>query len=542
MSLTAEVDLPAGASGQVRPHPAPFILCVGRDAHADELIKALRACGITVLREGSLGAQRQSPASGVEFARYVVDRFGVSDAGPAIGMAVRWDDFTPLVVPPSSAGTTAHPPEAEFRWHTLIGPALPGLRYVHVLRREEAALRSTTAGLVPRRRAAAHNHRAGESHPAGWAAVLRAEDWNWIGFFTWARIQPLTVACEDFAADPAGTLDLVLRFLGVRSPAPEPSAERVLRPTAARPRARVASLQNGAVARSGPAPPVSIVVVSHNEGAKLPLTVSGIRATVPDDVDIVVVDDWSTDRSSQGLDRLGARVVQPPSRSGVAGARNWGAAQARGDLLVFADAHINPSPGWMEALRAAFADQSVACAAPTITAIGRPGSRGHGCTWATPMLGMRWLRTQTAAAHEVPFICGCLMAFRRDDFEAVGGFDTGMVCWGSEDAEIGLSLWRRGRASVVVPEAQVAHLFRPRGPYPVEPHLVVHNTLRMATVHLPELAMRRVIEAYRGLPSFPSGYAQLVESDVWQRRESVAARSRHDGAWFLDRFRIEALR
>jgi GT2 family glycosyltransferase len=292
----------------------------------------------------------------------------------------------------------------------------------------------------------------------------------------------------------------------------------------------------------GSAPPVSIVVVSHNEGEKLPLTVSGIRATVPDDVEIVVVDDWSTDQSTRSLYSRDARVVQPPSRSGVAGARNWGASQARGNLLVFADAHVDPSAGWLAALRAAFADPSVACAAPTITAIGRPGSCGHGCTWAKPQLGMKWLRTGVTRAHEVPFICGCLMAFRRDDFEAIGGFDTGMVRWGSEDAEICLNLWRRGRSTVVVPQARVGHLFRPSGPYHVEPQLVVHNTLRMATVHLPELAVRRVIQAFRGLSSFPLAYAQLVDSDAWKRRESIAAQSLHDGAWFLDRFRIEALR
>jgi GT2 family glycosyltransferase len=283
-------------------------------------------------------------------------------------------------------------------------------------------------------------------------------------------------------------------------------------------------------------------VVSHNEGENLPLTVNGIRATVPDDVEIVVVDDWSTDRSSRSLDPAAARVVRPPSRSGVAGARNWGASQARGDLLVFADAHVDPSAGWLEALRAAFADPSVACAAPAITAIGRRGTRGHGFTWTDPRLVMRWLRTNATRVHEVPFICGCLMAFRREDFDAVGGFDVGMVRWGSEDAEICLNLWRRGRSSVIVPQAQVAHLFRPRGPYRVRPGLVVHNALRMATVHLPELAVRRVIEAFRGLPSFPPAYAQLIEGDVWQRRESVAAQSVHDGAWFLDRFRIEVLR
>ena len=508
MSLTAESGLPAGASGQALPGAAPFLLCTSLDVGAEDLIEALRTYGITVSGALFSAMKAGNGTGGADLARDLAEFLGTGDGAPAIGAALRWDDFARLVVHPSAAEESAGPPESGFHWHTLIERALPGLRYIHVLRRQKAAA---------------------------------SEDWNWIGFFTWARIQPLTIAHEEFATDPAGTLNKVLRFLDVTAPARESaSTARNGRPVPARSRVRPISRQSAP--RRGPAPPVSIVVVSHNEGEKLPLTVSGIRATVPDDVEIVVVDDWSTDESTRSLCSGAARVVRPPARSGVAGARNWGASQALGDLLVFADAHVDPSAGWLEALRAAFTDLSVACAAPTITAIGRPGSCGHGCTWAKPQLGMKWLRTSATWAHEVPFICGCLMAFRRDDFEAIGGFDTGMVCWGSEDAEICLNLWRRGRSTVVVPQARVGHLFRPAGPYHVEPQLVVHNTLRMATVHLPELALRRVIQAYRGLSSFPLAYAQLVDSDAWKRRESIAAQSQHDGAWFLDRFRIEALR
>jgi GT2 family glycosyltransferase len=467
---------------------------------------------------------------GADLARDLAEFLGTGDGAPAIGAALRWDDFAQLIIHPSAAEKSAGPPECGFHWHTLIERALPGLRYIHVLRREKAAASEDT-GTKPVR----------ESQAADMSTTSHADDWSWIGFFTWARIQPLTVAYEELATDPTGTLNKVLRFLDVPASAWESaSTARNGRPVSAR--SRVHAINRQSAVHRGSAPPVSIVVVSHNEGEKLPLTVSGIRATAPDDVEIVVVDDWSTDQSTRSIYSRDARVIRPPSRSGVAGARNWGASQARGNLLVFADAHVDPSPGWLEALRAAFADPSVACAAPTITAIGRPGSCGHGCTWAKPQLGMKWLRTGVTRAHEVPFICGCLMVFRRDDFEAIGGFDTGMVCWGSEDAEICLNLWRRGRSTVVVPQARVGHLFRPSGPYHVEPQLVVHNTLRMATVHLPELAVRRVIQAFSGLSSFPLAYAQLIDSDAWKRRESIAAQSLHDGAWFLDRFRIEALR
>jgi GT2 family glycosyltransferase len=265
---------------------------------------------------------------------------------------------------------------------------------------------------------------------------------------------------------------------------------------------------------------------------------------VRQDVEVVVVDDWSTDVSVAALDDVpGAdvRLVRPAHRGGVTGARNAGAAAAGGDVLVFADAHVDPSPGWLDALVEALADPSVACAAPAVSQIHQRHARGYGFTWREPRLRMRWLPARGDGPADIPFVCGCLMAFRREDFEAVGGFDRGMLRWGSEDAEIGLNLWRRGRRSVVVPQAVVAHLFRPAGPYEVPSHLVVHNTLRLAAVHLDRTAQQRVIASFQGLDCFPPAYAELLDSDVWARRERVAAQARHDGTWFLDRFRIRAL-
>jgi GT2 family glycosyltransferase len=389
-------------------------------------------------------------------------------------------------------------------WQEFAGQGdLPQARFVHLTRRDK-------------------NAQAEESGRP--ATELRRDDWRWVAHFARNRIAPLSVAYEDLLDDPARSIERVQRFL---------ASGEILAPSTpyAEPHARQPS---GKVA-------VSIVVVSHNEGENLPRTIEGIRATVADDVEIVVVDDWSTDGSAATIAPGAARVVRTPQRGGVAGARNAGGRIARGDVVVFADAHVDPQPGWLEPLLATFDDPAVGCAGPTITQIDRPQARGHGFTWRDQDLRMRWLRDGGTEVHEVPFICGCLMAFRRTDFEAAGGFDEGMVRWGSEDAEIGLHLWRLGRESVVVPESVVGHLFRPSGPYPVERRMIVHNTLRVAVAHLPESAVRRVISRVASSPAFGPAYAELVAGDVWARRDRVAARAVHDGGWFLDRFRIEVL-
>jgi glycosyltransferase involved in cell wall biosynthesis len=508
---------------------------------------ALRWCGIEVsdVRCPSEGpGEIDAAGSTRETDTRLLDRLEAGSSAVAFGAAVSWCDFAPLVVKPDSSSDRRRGRGNRLvvrpQWHSVLDNRVPNLRYIHLLRRDKEALERV-----------GRSRQQGDSAPAERTANLRADDWNWIGFFTWARIEPLTVAYEELLADPAAAISKVLTFLKLEPFTQLDFNDAALHSEALSPVARMDPPLGGrqdapaptSTRRTDPGrPSVSIVVVSHNEGEKLPLTVSGIRATVADDVQIIVVDDDSTDDSVSTLDPQATQVIRTPVRAGVTGARNAGAAHAQGDIIVFADAHVDPSPGWLDALCSALSERSVGCAGPTITQIHQRTARGHGFTWREAQLRMAWLRSADPAPHEVPFICGCLMAFRRADFEAVGGFDPGMVRWGSEDAEICLHLWRRGQSSVVVPSVQVAHLFRPISPYEVPPHLVVHNALRLATTHLPPSAVGSVITAFKDLPTFPAAYAQLVDSDVWQRREWVSQRVRHDGAWFLDYFRIDALR
>jgi glycosyltransferase involved in cell wall biosynthesis len=68
---------------------------------------------------------------------------------------------------------------------------------------------------------------------------------------------------------------------------------------------------------------VLCVIVAHNEAPNLPLVVADIRSQ-PEALDILVVDDGSTDRTLSVLPRLGVRWVQLPERMGVGSAMRAG--------------------------------------------------------------------------------------------------------------------------------------------------------------------------------------------------------------------------
>lgn len=287
----------------------------------------------------------------------------------------------------------------------------------------------------------------------------------------------------------------------------------------------------------------SIVIVAHDEGDELLSTVTSMLATTPDGTEIIVVDDQSEDGSVEAVANLqAATVVRTPVRAGVTGSRNLGARYATGDALVFSDGHVRPVAGWLEPLMDELDNPMVGAVAPVISPLRAEGHPGYGFTWRSPALTTAWISRPATAPRQAPMLCGCCMVIRRDVFDRLGGFDSGLTLWGMEDAELCLCIWRLGLECRVVPASQVRHLFRQAFPYGVAWAVTLHNTLRVATVHLGETALARVLAHYTTHPHFSEAAERLVVSDAFERRAWLDKRTTRDANWFIDYFDIEALR
>jgi cellulose synthase/poly-beta-1,6-N-acetylglucosamine synthase-like glycosyltransferase len=102
-----------------------------------------------------------------------------------------------------------------------------------------------------------------------------------------------------------------------------------------------------------PLPRVSIVIPARNEERNVEEALSSVLALDYDELEIVVVDDRSTDRTGAILDRLAAsdprvRVVHvtelPPGWLGKNHALHLGSDGARGEFLLFTDADVVMEP------------------------------------------------------------------------------------------------------------------------------------------------------------------------------------------------------
>jgi len=107
-------------------------------------------------------------------------------------------------------------------------------------------------------------------------------------------------------------------------------------------------------------PVVSVVIPAHNEENLISRVVRSVLGQCPagSALEVIVVDDGSTDRTAEEARRAGARVLEPGrDRNGgnPAAARNLGAFAATGNPLIFLDADCVPGEGWLDSILAAHA-------------------------------------------------------------------------------------------------------------------------------------------------------------------------------------------
>jgi biofilm PGA synthesis N-glycosyltransferase PgaC len=108
-------------------------------------------------------------------------------------------------------------------------------------------------------------------------------------------------------------------------------------------------------------PSISIIIAARNEAARLPSRVANLlEQAYPGTREIIVVSDGSTDAPATALAQFGGavRLIEVPA-GGKPLALNAGVAASTGEILVFADARQQFTPGSLRELVVNFSDPSV---------------------------------------------------------------------------------------------------------------------------------------------------------------------------------------
>jgi glycosyltransferase involved in cell wall biosynthesis len=228
-------------------------------------------------------------------------------------------------------------------------------------------------------------------------------------------------------------------------------------------------------------PRLSVVVCSLNGADGVARCLTALAAqTLRPDLELIVVDDGSTDGTSEAARARGALVIRHPSRRGISAARNSGIRVASSPVIAFLDDDCEPAPRWAETLLAGYEENVVAVGGAVIPASSPRLLSGY-LTRHNPIvpqeieltrsngLGYRfwlYLRRQWSAAERhgrrpVATMPSANMSVRGSALQAVGGFDE-RILFGSEDEDLCRRLRRAYPAMCLVfePEATVIHHFK----------------------------------------------------------------------------------
>ncbi len=209
------------------------------------------------------------------------------------------------------------------------------------------------------------------------------------------------------------------------------------------------------VGRNIPTTKFSVIIPVYNAARMLDACLVSVERSTFRDFECIVVDDGSTDGSQAVALEHAATVLSLPSRGGPARARNRGAAQARGDILVFFDADVCVHADTL-ARMAAHLDEHPQVAAVIGSYDASPADPGIVSQYKN-------LSHHYVHHHSSPdawtFWAGC-GAVRREAFRDVQGFDESYTRPCIEDIELGLRLRTRGHRIDLNPAIQATHLKR----------------------------------------------------------------------------------
>lgn len=225
---------------------------------------------------------------------------------------------------------------------------------------------------------------------------------------------------------------------------------------------------------------MSVVVPSLNGASRIERCLRGLdKQTIGPALEIIVVDDGSTDDTAEIASKNGAIVVKHATNRGVAAARNSGMRTASAPIVAFLDDDCEPDQEWAERLLVEYNDNILGV-----------GGVIHSCPGAGFMysylkrrnrhepldldlakservpyrfylyLRRQWTSAKVSEKRDVYAFAGANMSFDRHAFLAVGGFDERFRD-GAEEQDLCRRIMNAfpGGRLVFVPQASVVHHF-----------------------------------------------------------------------------------
>ncbi|HLX05268.1 MAG TPA: glycosyltransferase, partial [Candidatus Binatus sp.] len=198
------------------------------------------------------------------------------------------------------------------------------------------------------------------------------------------------------------------------------------------------------------APKATVVVAAYNAASTLSDCLSSIRELNYPNYETIVVDDGSTDSTSEIANRDSVRTIRIEHK-GLAAARNAGVEAASGEIVAFIDADARADRDWLYHLVETIKRRDAAAAAGPNFAPDPQSARAAAMA-AAPGLP----REVRAGDDRLAQLCGCNMAITKAALLKAGGFDP-MFTTAGDDVDLSWRLAALKETLAYAPGAVVIH-------------------------------------------------------------------------------------
>ncbi len=199
---------------------------------------------------------------------------------------------------------------------------------------------------------------------------------------------------------------------------------------------------------------VSVVIPAYNAEKTINKCLDSImNQDCTEEYDVIVVDDGSTDSTPQIVLRFDNIRLIRQENAGPASARNKGAAEAKGEIILFTDSDCFPTENWISEMVNPFKNNN--------EVVGVKGAYKTG----QKEIAARFVQIEYQDKYNymsknkyIDFMDTYSAGFKRDVFLEMKGYDTEFPVACAEDVELSYRLSKRGFKMVFNPDAIVYHI------------------------------------------------------------------------------------
>ena len=200
-------------------------------------------------------------------------------------------------------------------------------------------------------------------------------------------------------------------------------------------------------------PLTTIIIPVHNRPGEIEECLNSLKKLdyPADQLETIVVDDASNDRTPETVSRFPVRLIRLKKNRQAPFCRNLAAQEAAGEILAFMDSDCLAHPRWLKDLLPAFANPSVGAVGGRVDAyFNRSGLDRYEAVNSSLIMGRHAMRSKE---KDVSFyVPSCNLLVRRDLFLIMGGFREALVvgedvdlCWRMQDRGVHVDFQPVGR-------------------------------------------------------------------------------------------------